>query len=351
LPTELATGDDHEEPHDQHPAEQEEYYEEQDTYWDDGRSKGYYEDGAYFDIGDEEEYEEGEEIEHTAPGKATQEAYFSSLMRSYLHLRRIVNTSPPKDASDRLSSSHLTHAAPITRTSHTTSNWTKTLVTIDPHPLQLALLSKDSVFLILRVLLGGQLLQRGRDIPERTSRWLWALLARLPEPGELTHWELGCIRDLGKRAVLLGTSMEEIAALREEVEEGGLGEGAEPQGEAEEQVLEANAPQEDSKDVPTPAPKEDLAEEEPAEDVAMELDSSDEEQDEPQDLEEVRRRLLARLDDDSDAEEAARAEASKRQEMNMRATINMVLTVTGDFYGQRDLLEFRDPFASAKSAS
>lgn len=273
-------------------------------------------------------------------------------MRSYLHLRKIVNTPPPKDASNRLSSSHLTHAAPITRTSHTTSNWTKTLVTIDPHPLQLALLSKDSVFLILRVLLGGQLLQRGRDIPERTSRWLWALLARLPEPGELTHWELGCIRDLGKRAVLLGTSMEEIAALREEVEEGGLGEvvSSQDQDEVGEQVLDADTSHDDSKESQVPQPEDDLQDEEPAEDVAMELDSSDEEQ-EPQDLEEVRKRLLARLDEDSDAEEAARTEATRRQEMNMRATINMVLTVTGDFYGQRDLLEFRDPFSSAKSTS
>ncbi|GAW26071.1 putative aspartyl-tRNA synthetase protein [Rosellinia necatrix] len=30
--------------------------------------------------------------------------------------------------------------------------------------------------------------------------------------------------------------------------------------------------------------------------------------------------------------------------VNERATLNMILTVAGEFYGQRDLLEFRDPF-------
>ena len=87
------------------------------------------------------------------------------------------------------------------------------------------------------------------------------------------------------------------------------------------------------------------------EDVAMDLESSDEDESSPPDLEEVRRRLLAQLDHDEgdeeerDKEEALR-EAETRAKMNMRATINMVLTVTGDFYGQRDLLEFREPFGA-----
>lgn len=34
----------------------------------------------------------------------------------------------------------------------------------------------------------------------------------------------------------------------------------------------------------------------------------------------------------------------ERAKANVRATLNMILTVAGEFYGQRDLLEFRDPF-------
>ena len=330
--------------------EGEELEEEEDFHDEDhGRSTGYYEDGAYFDLGYEDELEEGEAaVEDVDAGTALQEAYFAALMRSYNSLRRLVNARPPRDASKRLPSSHLTHAAPLNRTSHTSSTWTRILTTLDPHPLQLALLSKDSVFLILRVLLGGQLLRRGRDIPERTSRWLWALLARMPEPGELTHWELGWIRDLGKRAVLLGRSIEEMEALREEVEEG-LDEGGEeqwPDEDGEPQAVEA------SQSLREHAPEEEEAEDGQAEDVAMDLESSDDDEQPPADLEEVRRRLLAQLDDDDDdtEEERGRTEAlwqaESRAKMNMRATINMILTITGDFYGQRDLLEFREPFGT-----
>lgn len=359
LPTELETAHGDETAPNEADDDADYDYNERPMYADDqGQSKSYYEDGAFFDLG-EDDFEEGEEREDGIdPSTAMQEAYFASLMRSYLILRDILNRPPPKDASNRLSSSHLTHAAPFGRSSHTTSVWTNVLTTLDPHPLQLALLSKDSIFLILRVLLGGQLLHRGREIPERISRWLWALLARLPEPGELTHWELGCVRDLGKRAVLLGTSMEEMEALREEVEEDGLGITESQEDDADEQLLAEGAPSSKTKESnPTngsePSPEEGASDEEPAEDIAMELDSSGDEDDAPapQSLEEARRRLLAQLEEDSDTGDPAIVEATRRREMNMRATISMILTVTGEFYGQRDLLEFRDPFASSSSTS
>lgn len=66
-----------------------------------------------------------------------------------------------------------------------------------------------------------------------------------------------------------------------------------------------------------------------------------------QDLEQVRARLLASLEDAEapDAQEEADKEAAKqRSRANLRATLNMILTVAGEFYGQRDLLEFREPF-------
>lgn len=89
-------------------------------------------------------------------------------------------------------------------------------------------------------------------------------------------------------------------------------------------------------------------------------------------LEAARARLLAQLNDDGDTpkhhadggggaatgelaggEEPRRREKGEQEEplddpvrarMNARATLNMILTVAGEFYGQRDLLEFRDPF-------
>ncbi|KXH26960.1 V-SNARE protein [Colletotrichum simmondsii] len=81
-------------------------------------------------------------------------------------------------------------------------------------------------------------------------------------------------------------------------------------------------------------------------------------------LEEARARLLAQIDTAAAVEDApseapseepiveeavqneddSEASDQLRARMNMRATLNMILTVAGEFYGQRDLLEFRDPF-------
>lgn len=321
-----------------------------------------------------------------ASAKAIQDAYIASLLDQYTHLRATLHAPPPSDAYSRLPSSTPIDAAPFGRNSPTTSIWSQRLRNADPIPLQLALMSKDSVLRVIRVLLGGKLLQPGHSVAERTSRWLWALLARLPERGELNHAEIGWIRDLGRRAVLLSRSLAEMAALREELAtEGGLGMDEDVNGYSsndDEPVIAAHAegvdglsdhtqtdptaPMSDGVDSAAeskpPPPGEDPdyedgeiageEEEEKDEDIAMELESTSsveegEAADDGQDdLEDAKARLLAQLDA-SAAEERQRVaaeEARERSRMNMRATVNMILTVAGEFYGQRDLLEFREPF-------
>ncbi|KAJ4218971.1 hypothetical protein NW759_008125 [Fusarium solani] len=363
-----------------------------------GDSRGYYEDGAYVGLpewAEEDDYEEGEAPEYEDDDfdeeRAIHEAYFASLMDQYLHLRSVLHTKPPSNALSRLSPSQATTAAPFGHQSSPIGVWSRLLRTTDPHPLQLALMSKDTILRILRVLLGGKFLRRGYTLPERTSRWLWALLARLPDKGELNYAEIGWVRDLGRRAVLLGRSLAEMAALREELAEGGLGaheavdrsssdedvmvdaeelevEGAVSPGQDEDDTtppeVEQDEGQSSKADIPapqptSPAPKPDAEEgeiDDEEEDVAMDLASESEAEDgevAPQpkeDLEEAKARLLAQLDngpasDDPDAEAEAEKEAAKqRSRANLRATLNMILTVAGEFYGQRDLLEFREPF-------
>lgn len=84
-------------------------------------------------------------------------------------------------------------------------------------------------------------------------------------------------------------------------------------------------------------------------DIAMDLGSdSDSDQGGTVDegLEAAKRELLARLGASGAEQELDTQEdgATLRLRMNMRATLNMILTVAGEFYGQRDLLEFREPF-------
>lgn len=246
-------------------------------------------------------------------------------------------------------------------------------------------MDKDAVLRLLRVVLGGKFLRRGTELRERTSRWLWALLARLPDRGELDYMEVGYVRDLGKRAALLMHSLREMAALRDEVEGGGRASSEDDglEGDQEDWDGEAEALDDDDREVPAP-PKESaeqpvsVANDEPASvqpsagppttpsstaptgaphaDIGKAGQMEDGEVDESApmdidtDVESAKTRLLAKLNNHrSSGCDAGQAGVEPpfdpvRARMNMRATLNMILTVAGEIYGQRDLLEFRDPF-------
>lgn len=256
-------------------------------------------------------------------------------------------------------------------------------------------MSKDTIIRILRVMIGGKFLRSGHSIPQRTSQWLWALLARLPELGELNHTEVGWIRDLGRRAVLLGRSLAEMAALRDELADDGFGvnDNVDASSSDEEVVAEAVEEEDDgdeghdilptsenkanaingvlnsSSPIPITIPEDESGvragkdndnaddgeikqtnDDSEDEDVAMDIASDSEadegeiveQSDDAAALEEAKRNLLARL---AESENERRQEEEERDaRMNMRATLTMILTVAGEFYGQRDLLEFRGPF-------
>ncbi|KAJ3523655.1 hypothetical protein NM208_g12368 [Fusarium decemcellulare] len=184
-----------------------------------------------------------------------------------------------------------------------------------------------------------------------------------------------------------------MAALREELAEGGLGaheavdksssdeevmadvedlevEGAVSPEQDEDNPTSPEAQKEDEASAKTGASAQPSTQDAPApgsppisdaeegeiddqeEDVAMDLESGSEAEDgevapKPQeDLQDAKARLLAQLDNDpaSDDEDAEQEAARQRSRANLRATLNMILTVAGEFYGQRDLLEFREPF-------
>lgn len=345
-----------------------------------GDSRGYYADGAYISRPEVDDYDydvgEGSDDDDEASPEAIHNAYFTSLLSQYNRLRTILNTPPPQDAISRLPPSTLTENHPRI----SVATWVRVLSSTDPHPLQLALMSKDTILRMLEILLGGKLLRMGHTLSERTSRWLWALLARLPERGELNHAEVGWVRDLGRRAVLLGRSLREMALLREELEEGVLGGDASEdeigsmegditpphmnvpegvvdmeEGEMEDGKVEKPTQEPNITTTTHPAQKETTIEEaeegeieggeieegeieegevDDSESVAMSLDSTT-----PSlSLEEHKARLLSYIDQSSEED------ARERARINMRATVNMVLTVAGEVYGQRDLLEFREPF-------
>lgn len=355
-----------------------------------GDTRGYYEDGAYtaapdrFEDGGPDGDESLEQAEDDEAARIAQ-AYYTSLTAHFLHLRERLHQDPPPEALAALTKEQSPYVGRFGPASRTFTTWSIRVRRADPVPAQVAAMDKDAVFRLIRVVLGGKFLRRGTELRERTSRWLWALLARLPDRGELDYMEVGYVRDLGKRAALLMHSLREMAALREEVEGGGGGVAQEDdglEGDQEDWDGEAEALDDDGAEVPAP-PQESVepasaADEDPASvqlssdpparsssaaltsvpdaDGAKDDQMEDGEIDEsaPMDLdtdvESAKTRLLAKLNAHSssgnDADQAAEDPPfdPARARMNMRATLNMILTVAGELYGQRDLLEFRDPF-------
>lgn len=382
-----------------------------------GDFRGYYHDGAYTAAPDLENDHYGEDYEEDASAAAA-EAYLASMRTRFLALRARLHDTPPPALISALPKTNTPHVGPFGPRSYAFTQWTKRLETTDPLPAQVAAMDRDAVLRVLRVVMGGTFLRVGREVTERTSRWVWALLARLPPAWELGHTEVGWVRDLGKRAVLLGRSLAEMAALREEIAGGGgdlgVNDGVDESEEDEEVVQEfvgediysedegmrtertsqtgpgdeeregdgntgadtgggsslrkgtedtavddadgraaenegadtSRAPPEKKPGAATEEDKEDGEVEEG--DISMDIDEEETRENPDEDLEAAKDRLLARLGEANGSPEAPAADedegATARARMNMRATINVILTVAGEFYGQRDLLEFRDPF-------
>ncbi|KAG7047006.1 V-SNARE protein [Colletotrichum scovillei] len=398
-----------------------------------GDFRGYYADGAYtarpdnwgkpHTTGHDDEVEEGEwpgnegiyddqDDESSDAGadseSAIREAYFAAILTRFKRLRKLLHATPPASAVAALhpGSPHDFRVGAFAPKSATYTTWSNRLRDADPLPAQLASMDKEGVLRVLRVLLGGgAFLRRGSEMKERTSRWLWALLARLPERGEMNHVEVGWVRDLGRRAVLMMQSLADMAALRDALEgEGmdlGVNDAVDESSDDEEALGEMEVAERDGEGsgetsgAETPGQRVGV---QLREDVAIPKDSvsngevedgeiDDDQKSEPMDvsedgeidegevveeepapvetLEEARARLLAQVDtaaavEDApseapseepiveeavqDGEDDSEASDQLRARMNMRATLNMILTVAGEFYGQRDLLEFRDPF-------
>lgn len=350
-----------------------------------GDTRGYYHDGAYTAAPDPDSYpasddeEEGEVLSLAdeadrvaAQNAALRKAYFASLTSQFLRLRALLHRDPPHSLVAALPRDHGTQVGSFGAKSWTFRVWTKRIRHTDPLPVQVAALDRQSVLKLLRVVLGGKFIRRGYELRERTSRWIWALLARLPDRGEMDYAEVGWVRELGKRAVLMMVSIAQMDALREEVE-GDLDGELEGDGEVEEEEFagETVADEEEEeqmvcaepKQPPTTAAAEKAADEDGEMDMVIDNgEVSDDDQpatagnnDIETDIAAAKARLLARLEENTatDVDEDQQGGSDEgdatmfdddRARVNMRATLNMILTVAGEFYGQRDLLEFRDPF-------
>lgn len=175
----------------------------------------------------------------------------------------------------------------------------------DPHPVQVACLDMETVLelvKLLRMKLSLFLLNQDRTIVARVGVWIWAVLGKCRDRGEMSSEDIGELRGLAQRAVRILEKLDREA-----------------QGERWSLDSEGEASNED----------------EAAQQSKGETDMGS-------------RPPVAQLGDEgkqTGQDAAVREAADAVEEMDCprlrRITLDVIITVVGEVYGQRDLLEQR----------
>ncbi|EFQ97461.1 hypothetical protein MGYG_00502 [Nannizzia gypsea CBS 118893] len=280
-----------------------------------------------------------------------QERYYNLLRHRFLLLRSTLKCVPPAKLIAALDTFHpisLPADNPRART-----EWTTLVKTVEPQMVQLACMDLDSVLRVLRIVTRS--LSEAAKSPNcswtmRIAAWAWGLLGRCREVGELSSEEVGELRDLGKRAGKI------LIKIREK--EPQVTCGVEGDHKSDRHCSDWD----DGDEV------EDMQEEAEGDNVQEQEDGlirdeakgmPDGDGDQAEALELAKKRLQGMLSSScaevSEIEQAAALTADavdgnkghhqlleNEWKYNARAMLDMILTIVGEFYGQRDLLEFRD---------
>ena len=217
--------------------------------------------------------------------------------------------------------------------------------------VQLACMDSESVLEVIKLLTGTMaqtIRSRGRDKVLRFGAWAWSVLGKCRDRSELGSEEIAVLRELGKRAVGL------LVGIRDKTgrDYGASQDAAEEESEdLRKSILPDEAVREtatdDSPEVAnTPMHKESFN---PNGSTSDEQDAAG--------LEAAKRRLKGALlstdDIDSPSDGVVNGDHSDQRgirtaqdkldvDRQTRITLDMIVTIVGEFYGQRDLLEFRD---------
>ncbi|KAK3646363.1 hypothetical protein LTR56_003123 [Elasticomyces elasticus] len=252
-----------------------------------GDGRGYFEDGAYVGRAN---------IGPVMPDSAKttiepQEAYTRALKQRFAVAREQMHSTPDSDDLAKMDEEHPTTYRQGDNKAH--ANWKRILTTTMPSPTQVQALDTTSVDRLLEVIMRVNLI-REQILQESTSVWIWSLLARLDDVGSMNNQEVYAIREFGKKAVLVQLSLyDPVAAAQLEAmsNEGGPGQ---------------------------------------SDDSAVEGEASNGEA------------------GDSPALDAPAVESPAAH--NTAVTLDMIITIIGEVFGQRDLLEFRRPWEMTEIA-
>lgn len=203
---------------------------------------------------------------------------------------------------------------------------------------------------LLTSLLAGTVRSRSREKIQRLSAWTWGILGKCNDAGQLGSEEISELRELGKRAVGLLVGIRDrsgkVYGYQKDEEE----EEAE---KAEEDVIEDGLERSEEDEIHVPTRR--SADQQITDPTATAMEGYSEAAPKDNELEHAKAVLQARLHleeqpqlNGTQAKEGEVEEdtSNKLVEMSVdkqvRVLLDMVITIIGEFYGQRDLLEFRD---------
>ncbi|KAL6237632.1 hypothetical protein BDW75DRAFT_228497 [Aspergillus navahoensis] len=268
-----------------------------------------------------------------------QASYYNLLHHRFLLLRSILKCTPPPEAISALDDSH-----PISfpRSSKIAQReWRRLLQEVDPQTVQLACMDMDSVLRVL-IIVARVISENVRNgdtvLVRRIGAWAWGLLAKCRESGQLGARDIGDIRELGKRAVrILKKVREEREVLQDEADDAD---------DADDYESDAENKDEDE----LPGDKGDEAVDTSALPISEHPDA--EKETDAWELEQAKVRLNARISaTENDPTSQNEGEIGAQLEVGAtavdvgtltRAMLDMIITIIGEHYGQRDLLEARE---------
>ena len=169
--------------------------------------------------------------------------------------------------------------------------WLRLLRTQAPRAAQLRAMDQESALRLIG-LLEKRVLLRRTDVAAHVAAWVWSLLARLDDVGTLSSDQVYIVRELGKKAILVRLSFVD-PDVAEELERT----AAEETG-GDSDAPEAAAPGDDVEPAPLAATQH------PAADIPAPL------------------------------------------HQNTLALLDTIIVLVGDVFGQRDLLDFQQPWPS-----
>lgn len=254
-----------------------------------------------------------------------QVSYYNLLRHRYRLLRSTLRCAPPADAIAALDDAH-----PISLPHNNESarkEWRRLVLKVDPQPAQLACMDQSSVLGVLEIVareLSDIVRSEDAHRIRRMGAWAWGLLGKCRELGELSTEEVGAVRDLGKRTVKIFQKFQEAETRRPTKNPNESDSDRQETSEPDRAAREGKTGQEASKQAPVEG------------DHAM-PDATDQ----SNALEVAKARLQAKLQDDPEVRSTTNSEGGDALQQT-RAMLDMIVTVVGEFFGQRDLLEARE---------